>query len=234
MDSILHRLVVLLFLIDIWQKDGESSLRCLIKRVLHFIYIISFLTFFLTCAVRSDNAGEKCFLANCTLLVAITTLKAYFIIWKKEEILTFLCDYIVSHDCLTDQEESVEVAKKMKKVEKFSLNYIKLLLFTLLSFVIFPLFNVEKTLPGFITFQSDSEYATIFYYVAYAHLTLCAILGYIYCFLMLFIWYIMWNYAIEYKLIGNRFKRLGGATYHRDLIASISAHRNLFGYLDYI
>lgn len=231
MDPTFHRLFAIFFLFGIWQSDDESNIRCMVKRAMHFMHLISLTIILLVCAIESNTAEGKCFLALCTFASVVLDVKSYFILWKKEEILTFLYDAIVMNRII-NRDESAEVTKIMKKAEKFNSGYFYMMLFGLSIFIILPIVYAERILPGFIVFESENEHATILYYVAFAYITSCTTFAIIYCFLMLFIWHIMLSYSIEYKLLGHRFKGLSGATYHQDLIASVKAHRNLNEYLD--
>lgn len=227
-DKTLCFVVMVLHQIGFWHTDEQSYRREMLRRTV-FIFNTLFLIFIIMWSFQSDD-NEKLFLMEVAVSVAVALVKLFYMLWRKDEILTFFEDPIVTH-CITNRNELAEVNDKIKKIGKFFQFYF-LMMFVSMSLVIIaplPMFSGQKMLPLFIRFDSESDYETVIYWLLFVFMSLGVILSMITSYLMLFVWYIMHNYSIEYKLLGNRFKRLGGSTYQQEFADLIDSHKNLSG-----
>lgn len=227
-DKTLCIVVALLYEFGVWRKDEEPYRRWIFRRTLFILQYISFLIYILTLAFRSDDDDEKLFLINVAIGIFVVIVKMFYLLFKKDEILTFFEDPIVAH-CITNNDDAIEVNDKIKVFGKLSQVYLSVILLATIAvtFSPLPIFSGQKMLPFFVRFDSESEFDTILYYVSYVFVSFGAFASFVFNWMTLFIWYIMFNYSIEYKLVGNRFQRLGGPTYERDLIDLILSHKNL-------
>lgn len=236
-DRTVCYLFAVFYQLGIWSRHEESYRRGLIRRTLYVFHYFSFFIFIATRAIQSDNDDEKLILMEVAIGVVILMVKLYYLLWKTDEILTFFEDPIVTH-CMTTNDDYGEVQDKVKKIGKYFRAYITILIFTAIVVILLalPIFTGEKTLPIFMRFDSDSEsfYDTILYCMSFFFISTGIITSVIYNGFMLFIWYVMYNYSIEYKVLGNRFKALGGSTYEQELVDLIRSHKNLSRYIDAI
>lgn len=247
LDKSLCRIIKLFYKIGIWNED-ELTFRNKTRKLLYFLNYILFVLFILTLVFLTKDKSQVIFLIECVIGVGVITVKLLYLIRKKDEILTFLYDKIVTHS-IANFDESVEVKKIIEKVIKFIRSYI-LILPVASNFIItacLPIFSSEKRLPMFIRYDFGiySDYDTVIYWMLYVYVGTGLVISVVFNFLMIFIWYIMFNYAIEYKLLGNQLRRLGHTmekkdakkaqptrrnSFQKDLIALICAERNLSEY----
>lgn len=231
-DDTFHGIILAFYQFGIWRNDEESEFRKSCMKSLHLIFYFSFIVFLLFCAFINDDKGLQFFLVEMDISIAVIEVKTAYLLYRKDEILKFLYHPIV----ITDYGESVEVNKKIKIIMKFIQVYSVALIVTLIILTLAPLpmFTSERKLLSFIPLKLGSDYDTIFYWFAYVYTTICAFFTLTYNFVMVFIWYIMYNYSVRYKILGNQFRRLGHETslhsFHRDFVDLICAHRYLVEY----
>ena len=235
----LRRLIQTFYLFGIWRNENESDFRKSCMRLPYLIHYSSYLIFLLTYAFLSGDKDQLIFLVAVSTCVLIIVIKLWYLLYRKDEILQFLYDPIVTH-CITDYAESIEVKNKIGNFVKFIQVFILALIaiFFLINTISLPIFTSEKSLPLFVRFNLEGDYAMIIYWVAFLYSTLGIFLSVTYVFTIVFIWYLMFNYSIEYKILGNKFRRLGKTSekttklsFHKDLIDLIKAHQKLFKYV---
>lgn len=232
MDQTISRIIALFYGLGIWENDrGENYIWKSTRRILYALYYVAFFLSIVYCALFSNDVGRRSFMWAIAIAILIITIKMLYLLWKKDEIVNFLYDPIVRHREL-NKEEFVEVDGKLRKIEMFNRFYTLVLSLTDVLLILFALpFTGKKTLPLFIDFDLHTGYDAIdliIYCVAFVFLAGALFLCITYNCLMLFIWYIMLNYSIEYKLLGNQLKRLYGRTYQQGLLDSIVAHKKMF------
>lgn len=244
------RIFKLFYNLGIWQNEQESRKEfavCKIGRKLFYlIYFVQYQIFLVTYALLSDNSNASAFLTAIEIPTAVITIKLVYLLWKKEEILTFIYDPIVSHSS-ADGQDLEEIKKKVKIFTKFIQTYMVMLVSgtVVMFFSCLPIFSSGKMLPLFISFKLSSKYSEILYWLAYGYVTSFLLCVNLVNFSTVIFWYIMLNYSIEYQVLGNKLKNLGinkteqlqencqsasRNLFHQDLIGLIRAQRNIFWY----
>lgn len=235
-DQTLCRMIEVYRRLGLWRNEEESDLRSSCIRILYFLQYLGFSLYLLmgTChAYLNKDVNRVAFLFEAQIIVLVLTVKLVYLLWRKDEMLKFLNDPIVAH-CTEDYGQLVKVNNKMEKVgllyKAYTLNVIVSAFFEiLLPLTIFT--NDVKMLPAFIRFRMESDYEMIFYCMLYIYGSVSFLISTVYIFFILFIWYIMYNFAIEYKLLGHRFRSLHTTTpntYLQELIQLMSSHHVLF------
>ncbi len=235
-DQTLCQIMAIYRRVGIWRSEGESDFRSSCMRILYFLHYFGLSFYILTGAFYgyvNDDMGQLIFLVAAEIAVVVITVKLAFLIWRKDKILKFLYDPILSH-CTKNYDESVEVDDKIKKITVLNKVYFRFIFFNLIFMIVLPskqFTDGDKMIPGFIHFDLDSDYEMVLYWMAYLYGSVGCFCSVVYSFASIFIWYIVYNYSIEYKLLCQRFRSLGHTipnTYQQELINLIRAHRNLF------
>ncbi len=238
LDVTLCRIIDIYRRVGIWRNETESNCRKSCMRIFYFLQYFSALIYFLMGAYNGYLSGDMkqvTFLFNLEITASILLVKLFYVLWRTDEILKFLYDPIVAH-CTEDYREIVTANQKLKKIAVFYKAYTLTLSFAAVIVCLAPLpifSGDEKTLPAFIRFTLESDYEMILYWIAYLWGTIVCCTCPMYTLLMLFIWYIMYNYAIEYELLGDRFISMAATrttqdAYQQELIRLIRVHNNLF------
>ncbi len=235
-DPTLCRLMEIYRRVGIWRNEEESDFRKSCMRILYFLQYFSFLIYVLIgayIAYLNDETNQLIFLVEVGIAVSIAWLKLSYLLWRKDEILNFLYDPIVTH-CTENYGESLKAKQKIRKFAAFIKVYTVMIftIVTTVSVLSLPIFmSDEKMLPLFIRFNSESDHEFVLYWSAYLFGTVGCLISAVYTSFLVFIWYILYNYSIEYKLQGHRFRSIGTTasdTYHQELIHLIRAHNKLF------
>lgn len=235
-DPTVRHFIEILYSIGIWPMDNESISWTSCKRILFFLQYFSFVVYVLLGvrqAYTNGDTAQLVFLAENQIAVIIVLMKLAYLLWRKDEISTFFYNGNVTH-CNANRKESAIVNYSNRKIAIFNKVYatgvIVAIVFMLL--ISSPAFaNDNKMLPMYIRFDVECSHAAVLYWIVYVDASLGAVFSGIYTFTMLIIWYIMYNYSIEYKLLGQRLRFLGIGTpsaYQQDLIRLIDEHNNLF------
>nr|QGW45402.1 odorant receptor 29 [Bradysia odoriphaga] len=235
-DPTLRRFIEFLYAIGIWSKDGESKSWMELKRILFFLQYFSFVVYLFIGgrqAYKNGDMAQLVFLSENQIACIVVLMKLAYLLWRKDEMTTFLYDDNVTH-CNANREESAIVNGNNRKIAIFNKVYTTAIMvgITFMLVISSPAFtNDDKMLPVFIHFDLDCYYDSVLYWIVYVDAFLGTFFCGIYTFTMLIIWYIMYNYSLEYKLLGRRLTLLGTETpntYRQDLIHSIDGHNNLF------
>ncbi len=233
-DPTLCRMMEIYRRAGIWRNEDESDFRKSCMRILYFLQYFSFPVYVLVGAYNaylSDDTNQLIFLVEVGIAALITWLKSAYLLWRKDEISNFLYDPIVTH-CTENYGESLIAKQKIRKVAAFIKIYTWMLVGMEITVLSLPIFTSNnRMLPMFIRFDLESDYDLILYWLAYLCGAVGCVFSLIYTTLLLFIWYILYNYSIEYKLQGHRFRSIGTTTsntYHQELIHLIRAHNKLF------
>lgn len=235
-DPTLRRIIEAFHLIGVWRNGEDSSFRASCIRILYFFQYFSFCVFILlfsTGAYANQDRYQQIFLIDVQISTSVILVKLFYLLFRKNELLNFLYDPIVTHST-ADYDESTVVKNKMKKVAVFYKFYAVVIAITILSesFRPLPIFMGDvKMLPLFIRYNLASDYDAV-YWTAFIYGTIGCFYSGFYIMATVFTSYIMYNYAIEYELMGHRFRSLGYKssknTYRQELVQLIRAHTNLF------
>ncbi len=235
LDPTLRQIIKIFHHLGIWQnEEGFNVIRVLCKRILYFLQYLSFCIIILTTIYYCDDESQIIYLSEAEIMASVLLVKLCYLLWRKDLIFQFLYDPILNH-YTADRNEMVAVKEKMKTIFTFNKIYVWTMNLTLFFSHLVPLWmfvsDGVKMLPLFINFNWKSDYDMVAYSMAFVYLAIGCLLSVSYTFAMLFIWYIMFNYAIEYKMLGDRFRSLGATnqnSYQQELINLILIHNNLY------
>lgn len=191
---------------------------------------------------------KRFFLISVEILLSVVTIKLMYLLWKKDLIFEFLFDPIIVH-ATADTETFDHVNKEITKFMKFIHSYMVMfpIAFIFYVFSTLPMFSDGRKLPFFIKYTFVGNYSEIIYWIAYVFVISEILFGFACSLTNAIIWYILFNYSIEYKVIGHQLRNLGikklwandpepwnvlhpsiRTTYNQDLIGLIRSHQNIF------
>lgn len=201
-------IVKLFYDFGFWQKDEESSFRKRGKKCSYIFCNTLFIIFLATSAFLCDDKSQSIYLVQLAVLDVVLHVKLLYLLFKKEDVLTFLFDPIVAHST-EDRKEWEQIDKKLKKFMKFLHVYIFMIVcgYVTAIFLSLPSLASDKLLPMFIS--HSRELSGIVYWMSYVFVALGIACCALFNLMTVLIWYIMLSYSIAYQVLGNRFKRLG-------------------------
>ncbi|XP_037037879.1 putative odorant receptor 71a [Bradysia coprophila] len=210
-DKTLQQFTKIFYQIGIWQNDEEPNYRKIGKKIFYTSFGALLPIFYVTNVFLCDDRNESIFSVQAVIMTTVIYVKSLYLLFKKPEILAFLNDQIVVHS-IENREEYERANKKIKKFIGFVRPYFLSISITaaLLILIKLPTFSTDKGLPVFISFSwNNSE---MVYWLAYLFVSLSVVLYSVVNYITALIWYIMLNYSIEYELLGNKLKNVGGPT----------------------
>lgn len=247
-NQTLCRLTQLYYLLGIWQRGDESACRKMARKSFYILYYLLFQIFLVSCAIVSESKNEAIFLAAVEILLSVVTIKLMYLLWKKDEIFAFLFDPSVTHS--TADTDSFELVNQgIRQFMKFVHSYLLMMGISFVFYILstLPMFTNGRKLPFFINFTLVGKYSEFIYWIAYAFVISEIFFGFTCTAINVVIWYVLFNYSIEYQVLGNQLKNLGmnkltttniapwrtinplrRKTFHQDLTRLIRIHRNIF------
>lgn len=235
----INQITAIFHLCGMWRQEGENVLRKMWWKLMYLIYYESFVISLALGGVLSDDNNERIYLVSNAILAFISSVKLIFVLWKKKEVLALLHD---STHYVTNRDEFTQIHKKVKKFIKFVTCFIVLILMgSVLIIIILPLLSKEKILPLNIAFPLNWKSSGIVYWIAYAFVTIAAVITVIAASLNFVVWYLMMNFCIKYQILGNQFRNMGSINtmgpqrevqklFSNELIGLIKVHKNIREY----
>lgn len=205
-----HCITVLTFF-GLWQKDDQFLIIKLLKKLIYFLISSSFCVSLFSGSYLSVDYNESFFLTAAGIGGTLQFVKLIYVLNKKEDISSFLNDICVHS---LDSDEFNEVKEKLSNFAKFGYANIFITTFGVVGFhiITLPVFSTEVALPLSIEFPLDWKNNRISYWLAHSFIAIGIFTAAIAYFFTIIYWYIMLNCSIKYKILGNRFRKLGHRT----------------------
>lgn len=212
---------------------SENDLRY--RKVWTFTHKFNYIAFqilLLSFAFTSKDKNEAAFVVLIYICVFISFVKILYVLSNHEEILAFLSNSLVDVSN-SGSEIKKEVIEKERIFMKWINAYLVLTTSAILCLIIssLPIFTTGRKLPFYITFSLKWKHEAIVHWILHIMVSWSAILSDIYNFVTIFVWYILYNYSVQYKILGQQFRNLGAtgnSCFLRDLISLMKIHRNLY------
>lgn len=177
-------------------------------KLFQFFFRASFVISLGSGALTTNDKEDSVYLAAVTIGVSVQVVKVFYIIWRKNEILTFI--HQIYSVIVEYHDEYSSVNNKVKNLMKFGKIYMLLCCITLVFAFVFYAVEGQRNLPLNIAFPLDWNNSEIGYWVAFVYLAIHSTLySMISLVVNILIWYLMSIFAIKYELLGKAFKRMG-------------------------
>lgn len=199
--KVIYQIIAIFYLLGLWNVEDKTTDRKTGRQMFYFIHFSSFFLSILFGACVTNDKDESVFLTITAFVAAVQVYRMYYIIWKQKEIL-MLIHQLGTH-CTNDHEEFIQVKKKLKKMIKFVQYFIKNVFIGFLFSVIFPVVSNCKELALNIGFLFDWRNSRIGFWMMFAYSEVGFFLSGVCCLFTLLLWYLMLNFVIKYKLLGN-------------------------------
>lgn len=238
-DDTLRRIMKIFYQFRVWYEDGN---RFSWMKIFHLMQYSVFCICVFYCAYLNEgDVNQTIFLIEIGTALGVVVVKLWFLLYRKDQLVQFFYDPTVMHST-ADKNELMEVNEKNKNIIRFVQVYALSIINGTIVMVglALPMFTQEKRLPLFIRFNLEGDYSLILYWMAFFGVSMSLVIGAVYPWSMVFVWYILYNYSIEYNLLGSRFKRLGHTmkesrkkpltnhAFHQELMGLIKARTNLY------
>lgn len=220
----IDRIISVFYFIGLWH--GNRNVFCnWASKIWHIVVYVYYPIALLLGGLISDNETERVFLGVVGIVTVVLSVRFYYIIWKKDEIVGFIRE--IGTFSMTDNGEFNEVNNNIKGFMKF-VSYLEFVLLCAvigLSIVSLPIFSNEKHLPFNIYFPLDWKQSEVVYWIAYIFVMYEVVLSWMCTLFNVIVWYLMMSCATKYKLLGNKFRKMG---FDGRTLISVSGKQDLF------
>lgn len=242
--EIIDKIIIVLKATGMWQIEEQSYFRKLGKKLVVFTVGLSFTISLIFGAVISDDRNEAIFLLSIGISSALMDVKLAYVLWKKEEITTFLnriCTQVVRR-----KEELNEINKKLNSFAKLAYTAMITTSVSVSFFIVLtlPVFSAERRLPVNVAFPFDWKNCLLFYWMGHTFVISGVVCVTIATYFTIVYLYIMLNCSLKYQVLANEFRNMDLANvaiindfpikmqeklHLQALIRLIEKHRELYG-----
>ncbi len=202
--DIIIRITESFYWLRVWSRNERTACFGTAIKVFHFAFFLSFLTSVIGGAFLSSDTHEFIFLADLTILLVVHAVRMFYIIWKKNDILT-LIHQIGSHYA-NEFGELVSFTKKLKMFDKFAKTFVLICIIEVLFALIFPVVSSQKILLN-IAFPWKTGATT--FWITHSFIAIGCAYSILWFLLSVIIWYLMINLSSKYQLLGNQLRNMG-------------------------
>lgn len=244
----INQITTLFYRYGLRNSGQEVTVRETRFKLFYSFYFMMFPISLITGAFSSENRDEFVFLVEAAIMTTVSFVKLLYIIWKKKQILGLLnriCVY------------SFENSEKFNPIKDKLKNFIKFVTI-LLSFIylcvvcgvlVVPFIGADKKLFFNIGFPIDYNNSDVAYCIAFTFFTTEGFLTSIIFLFSVLMWYLMFNCALRYEVLGNQIENMGvfrtveeasckvrirdnekQNSFRRDFKAAIESHKHLIEY----
>lgn len=194
--------------VGFWHREDVPTLIQKLTKFSYFIYHLLFSLSIFTRTWTTDNVDESIFLFQMGLAVAVLSVKLFYIMWRKNEILKIVdqVGLYTSEDCerITFLNDKLQTFNKVTKI----LIFIIFLNNASASFIV-PFVGNEKKLFLNIAFPLDWRNGGTAFWLAHAFLTSELLISCISFLCSVFTWYLMIGCALRCELLGHKIMNMG-------------------------
>lgn len=222
---IIHILTVFQYF-GLWNVD-KTCWTTTVKLFLLFFYA-AFPMSILVGAIGNNDVDESIYLTDAGITISVQVVRMFYIIYKKNEILSFIQQVGCSH--IENRDEFNRVNVKVQRLMKFALGFILIMLIVFVLALVYYANADGRKLLFNIALPWDWKNSKIGYWTAYSYFTVEVMCSAVIVSLNIIIWYLMLNYSIKFELLGNQLMRLDTTTpnsYLKNLLAAIKTHLNI-------
>jgi len=217
-------MISVFYFIGLWNGDHFTARRKLATN-LWFIGIYGLFTISTVGgAFQCDDDGESKYLANVSIITFVTTVRSYYLLWKKDEILEFI--HTFGAHSIKNNEDFKRVNKKVNKFVQFICFFEVMVAVGIVSTIVLalPIVCNEKRLPLNVYIPFDWKENEVIYWMTYLISSYQMMLSVALALFNFIIWYLMMSCGIKYQLLGNEFREMGFV--HGESVRNIIVARN--------
>lgn len=246
-----NNVITFFCVVGFWHRGDNASVWESGKKLFLFIYFFLLHISFVAGAIKSDNPHESIFLTELALMTFILVVKLLYLILKKKEIYELL--QRVGVFSIDDHEEFIRIKKKLDIFMKCVDAFIIMAIVIIIALAIIPFVQIERKLFLRIGFPLDYKNDSTAFWIADSFIFTGSILTAACLSVSVTIWYLLFNCALRYDVLGNKLRNMGVMRtadaasnynkisvnknqnlFHRDLIKGIKAHQDTKEYFKYL
>lgn len=222
----------------LWRADNESGFHKTTRNLLQLMVLAYYCLSLILAAYTSNDKDEIRFFAVGSIVVVNLTVRLYYILWKKDDILKLTSQ--IGTYLIKNREDFNRVNNKTNFFMKFATAMLFMNFSANIVLIIFklPIFTNEKQLPLNFYFPFDWKMSEFRFWIVYAFVSYEMMLSATCTLLSIIIWYLMMSSATKYQLLCTEFREIGmndtsdgtSTSFQQELMELIKSHKNLQEY----
>lgn len=246
----INQFMELFYRLGFWHCGDDPTVKETRMKQFYSIYYFLFPISLMAGAIKSDNKNESIFLVEIAILAAVMSVKMFYIIWNKREIIDLL--HTIGIYSIEDHKDFGLVNHKLKSFMKFvTVLLCGIFICGACVVLVVPFLGNEKKLYFNVGFPLDYKNNEVAYWVAFTFFSTEIILSDIAFLFTIMIWYLMLNCGLKYEILGNQMQNMGVIKtvaptgnkriisdsekqnlFQRDLMVAITCHQDIRKYID--
>lgn len=208
-EQFMRQMMSFLYRIGFWHR-GKGIISPIARRI-HLLYCIYYFIFFISLVVgafTSDNGDDSVILVEAALIVAVMSIKMWFIMWKQKQIIDLLNR--ISVFSIRNYDDYNFVNGKLRRLMEFAKVFLLIVgVANVCITIVVPLLGNEKNLFVKVAFPLDWKNSDIAFFLANAFVSMGIFLTMPMLLLSIMIWYLMFCCSLRYKILGNDIRNMG-------------------------
>lgn len=195
----------LFYFMRLWRVGDVSDFSKFVQMILYFNYPASLLAG----AFTNANETQQIFMIVASIITVVLTVRLYYILWKKDEILGFVHTF-GSHS-IQDNDQYNRVTNRISTLMKSILLLELMTSFCIVGLAVtsLPIFTTEKKLPLNVYIPLDWKHNDFIYWTAYVLLVYDFVLTLVCILQNVIVSYLMMSCAIQYETLGIELRNVG-------------------------
>lgn len=207
LNKIINQIMSLLYKIGIWHRGEVVTVRETRTKLVFCFYYLLFPISLACGAMITDETDESIFLTEVALICSILAVRAFFIIWKKIEIVGMLNRY--GFFSLEQDEDLNLVNDALNQFERLCFVFMFISFADLALIAASPFFLSERFLLFNIAFPFDWMNNDIAFWIAHTFIVTEIFICTILVLISMIIPYLLINCDLKYKILGNKMAVMG-------------------------
>lgn len=197
------QLFELFYHLGIWNRGDQATVKEKRIKFFYSIYYFLFPISLVAGAAKSNSSDEFVFLLESAVMVAVGSIKLYYIIWKQKGF-TELCHRISSYS-FGNLEEFTLVNRKVDSFATYAVFYFfSCVIIASAASGVVPFVGSENKLFFNVGFPMDYKNNEIAYWVAFLFLLTEILLSALIVSFSLMTWFLLFQCSVKYQVLGNQ------------------------------
>lgn len=202
----IHQIFATFYQLDMWSAN-DTSKREHGRKLLYFMYFVSFVVSIAIGAYTTEDKDESIFLAVISIDCIVLIYRLWFVLHKRNEISMFVHEIRIHHT--NDEKTIFRVSNKLNLLMKL----VHFFMFTnivgyFIAVVVFPLVSGELLFLN-IAFPLDRSSSEIALWLAFVFIAGGLFFSLVGCLFTVTLWYMMLMFTVKYEILSQQFRTMG-------------------------
>lgn len=246
-DETVNQIKNSFYRLGLWHAGEETTRKETARKLFFSIYTVLLPISLLSgVSLTVERLEDSLFLIEAAIMTVIMSVKLFYIIWRKDEILQML-DRIGMYSTKHASESKRINGKLNHFMSLMKIFFSCSVLIAICALLIVPFLGSEKKLFFNIGFPLDWQHSEFAYWIAFTFILTEVILSAISVLFSIIVWYLFLNCSLRFQLLGHDLRSMGVIEevvdssgkkrkvsklemenqFSKDLVAAVKSHREI-------